>query len=123
MLEEAKEVCPTTTQGLLQQGALLVDVRERDEIAHLAFDVPGIILMPLSELEQRYAELPTDQPLILACRDGSRSLRATYYLMNKGYDKVSNMKFGLKRWVVRGFPVKGDPGSLAHEPPATGCCG
>ena len=123
MLEEAKEVCPTTTQGLLQHGALLVDVRERDEIAQLAFDVPGVILMPLSELEQRYAELPTDQPLILACRDGSRSLRATYYLMNKGYDKVSNMKFGLQRWVVRGFPVKGDPGSLAHEPPATGCCG
>lgn len=123
MLEEAKEVCPTTTQGLLLQGALLVDVRERDEIAQLAFDLPGVILMPLSELEQRYAELPTDQPLILACRDGSRSLRATYYLMNKGYDKVSNMKFGLKRWVVRGFPVKGDPGSLAHEPPATGCCG
>ena len=123
MLEEAKEVCPTTTQGLLQQGALLVDVRERDEIAQLAFDVPGVILMPLSELEQRYAELPTDQPLILACRDGSRSLRATYDLMNKGYTQVSNMKFGLQRWVVRGFPVKGDPGSLAHEPPATGCCG
>ena len=123
MLEEAKEVCPTTTQGLLQQGALLVDVRERDEIARLAFDVPGVIVMPLSELEQRYAELPTDQPLILACLDGSRSLRATYYLMNKGYDQVSNMKFGLKRWVARGFAIKGDPGSLAQEPPVTGCCG
>ena len=123
MLEEAKEVCPTTTQGLLQQGARLVDVRERDEIAQLAFDVPGVIVMPLSELEQRYAELPTDQPLILACLDGSRSLRATYYLMNKGYDKVTNMKFGLKRWVVRGFPIKGDPGSLANLPPVSGCCG
>ena len=123
MLDEAKEVCPTTTQSLLKQGYTLVDVRERDESARLAFDVANLIIMPLSELEQRYAELPKDRPLILACQDGSRSLRATYYLMNKGFDKVSNMKFGLQRWVVRGFPVKGDPGSLAHEPPATGCCG
>ena len=122
MLDEAKEVCPTTTQGLLKEGALLVDVRERDEIAQLAFDVPHLIIMPLSELEQRYAALPTDQPLILACQNGSRSLRATYYLMNKGYTNVTNMKFGMERWVVRGFPIKGDPGALATLP-SSGCCG
>ena len=62
MLPEAKEVCPTTTQGLLREGAILVDVRERDEIAELAFDVPGLIIMPLSELEARYAELPPTRP-------------------------------------------------------------
>ena len=122
MLDEAKEVCPTTTQSLLKEGALLVDVRERDEIALLAFDVPNLIIMPLSELEQRYAELPTDQPLILACRQGVRSLKATYFLMNKGYTNVTNMKFGIERWVVRGFPIKGDPGALATMP-SSGCCG
>jgi rhodanese-related sulfurtransferase len=121
MLEHAKEVCPTTTQTLLQEGAILVDVRERDEIALLAFDVPGLIVLPLSELEQRYAELPTDKPLIMACRQGERSLKATYFLMNKGYTNVSNMKFGMERWVVRGFPIKGDPGVLAQMP-ASGCC-
>ena len=35
MLDEAKEVCPTTTQSLLKQGYTLVDVRERDESARL----------------------------------------------------------------------------------------
>ena len=122
MLDEAKEVCPTTTQSLLKQGYTLVDVRERDESARLAFDVANLIIMPLSELEQRYAELPTDRPLILACQNGSRSLRATYYLMNKGYSNVTNMKFGMERWVARGFPIQGDPGDLAHGP-TTGCCG
>lgn len=122
MLPEAKEVCPTTTQGLLREGAILVDVRERDEIAELAFDVPGLIIMPLSELEARYAELPRDKSLIFACRDGSRSLRAVYYLMNKGYGRVINMKFGMARWVMRGFPIKGDPGALANQSD-TGCCG
>ena len=122
MLDEAKEVCPTTTQSLLKQGYMLVDVRERDESARLAFDVANLIIMPLSELEQRYAELPKDRPLILACQNGSRSLRATYYLMNKGYTNVTNMKFGMERWVARGFPIKGDPGALATKP-SSGCCG
>ena len=122
MLDEAKEVCPTTTQSLLKQGYTLVDVRERDEIARLAFDVANLIIMPLSELEQRYAELPKDRPLILACQNGSRSLRATYYLMNKGYTNVTNMKFGMARWVARGFPILGDPGDLPTTP-SSGCCG
>ena len=122
MLDEAKEVCPTTTQSLLKQGYTLVDVRERDEIAQLAFDVANLIIMPLSELEQRYAELPQDRPLILACHNGSRSLRATYYLMNKGYTNVTNMKFGMARWVARGFPILGDPGELPTTP-SSGCCG
>ena len=122
MLDEAKEVCPTTTQSLLKQGYTLVDVRERVESARLAFDVANLIIMPLSELEQRYAELPTDRPLILACQNGSRSLRATYYLMNKGYTNVTNMKFGMARWVARGFPSLGDPGELPTTP-SSGCCG
>ena len=122
MLDEAKEVCPTTTQSLLKQGFTLVDVRERDESARLAFDVANLISMPLSELEQRYAELPTDRPLILACQDGSRSLRATYDLMNKGYTNVTNMKFGMARWVARGFPILGDPGELPTTT-SSGCCG
>ena len=122
MLDEAKEVCPTTTQSLLKQGYTLVDVRERDDSARLAFDVANLIIMPLSELEQRYAELPTDRPLILACQNGSRSLRATYYLMNKGYTNVTNMKFGMARWVARGFPILGDPGELPTTT-SSGCCG
>ena len=120
-MEDAKEVCPTTTQKLLKDGAILVDVRERDEIDALAFDVPSLIIMPMSELESRFAELPKDVPLILACRKGVRSLKATYFLTFHGYTNVTNMKFGIERWVVRGFPVKGDPGVLENAPD-TGCC-
>jgi rhodanese-related sulfurtransferase len=53
MLEEAKQVCPTTTRRLVGEGALLVDVRERAEVARTAFDVPAIVNIPLTELEQR----------------------------------------------------------------------
>ena len=53
-LPPAREVCPTTTRHLIGEGALLVDVRELDEVAQVAFDLPGTLLLPLSELEQRF---------------------------------------------------------------------
>ena len=42
-MDDAKEVCPTTTQKLLQEGAILVDVRERDEIEALSF--PEMVIL------------------------------------------------------------------------------
>ena len=38
MLAEAKEVCPTTTRRLVNEGVMLVDVREVNEVQALAFD-------------------------------------------------------------------------------------
>jgi rhodanese-related sulfurtransferase len=123
-LPAAREVCPTTTRRLLAEGALLVDVRELAEVAQLAFDVPGLVLMPLSELQQRYAELPRDRDLVLVCQVGERSLKATYFLMYQGYTRVSNMQGGLYKWANKGFPIQGaraasDIGSTA----TMGCCG
>ena len=54
-----KEICPTTTQEWVKRGALLVDVREKDEVAELAYDVHNIVNIPLSEFEDHYTELPT----------------------------------------------------------------
>jgi rhodanese-related sulfurtransferase len=119
----AVEICPTTTQGRVKAGALLVDVRERDEVAQLAYDVPNIVNIPLSEFENRFHELPKDQELVMVCRGGGRSLKATYYLMNMGYDNVANMQHGIIRWVQRGFPTKGDSSSVLVKNDNAGCCG
>lgn len=118
----AKEICPTKTQIRINEGALLVDVREQDEVNQLAFDVPDIVNIPLSEFEQRYHELPRNRELVMVCRGGGRSLKATYYLMNRGYENVINMQYGITRWVKRGFPVKGDINTVLEESDNTGCC-
>lgn len=120
-LPPAREVCPTTTRRLLGEGALLVDVRERDEVARLAFDLPEVVVMPLSEFEQRFAELPRDRELVLACASGPRSLKATYYLMYQGYTRVANMDGGLDKWARKGFPIRGE--RIATPGAAGGCCG
>lgn len=118
------EICPTTTQAWVKKAALLVDVRERDEVEQLAYDVPNIVNIPLSEFEERYTELPLDKDLVLVCLDGGRSLRAAGFLINHGYDplKVVNMKHGIIRWVQKGFKTKGDT-SMVEEKNTTGeCC-
>ncbi len=118
------EICPTSTQAWVKRGAILVDVREQNEVDQLAFDVPAIIHIPLSEFEIRYKELAMDKELVLVCRSGSRSLRAAGFLINQGFDpvKVVNMKHGIIRWVQRGFPTKGDLSEIVAMN-GGGCCG
>lgn len=118
-----KEICPTTTQVWVKNGALLVDVREADELAELAFDVPDILHIPLGEFDIRYTEIPKDRDVVVVCKHGVRSLRAAGFLVNHGYDKAVNMKHGIVRWVQKGFPTKGDPSSVLENAADTGCCG
>ena len=122
-LPPAREVCPTTTRRLIAEGALLVDVRELAEVAQVAFDVPGVLLLPLSELEQRFAELPRERELVLVCQVGERSLKATYFLMCQGYTRVANLEGGLLKWARKGFPIKGALLAPAAGAMTTSCCG
>lgn len=117
------EICPTTTQGWIKKNALLVDVREKEEVNLLSYDVPHIVNIPLSEFEERYHELPQDKALVIVCRSGDRSLRAAGFLINHGYDpaKVVNMKHGMVRWAQKGFPTKGDT-SVVLDNTNNGCC-
>jgi len=117
---QAREVCPTTTRRLIADGALMVDVRELREVARVAFDVPGVVLMPLSELEERFAELPRDRDLVLVCLVGERSLKAMSFLMSQGYLRVANMHGGLFEWAGKGFPIKGARPAFAAT--VAGCC-
>ena len=119
-LPEVREVSPATARRLIGAGALMVDVRELNEVARVAFDVPGVLLMPLSELEERFAELPRDRDLVLVCLMGRRSLKAMYFLMSQGYWRVANMHGGLFEWAGKGFPIKGARPAFAAA--VAGCC-
>ncbi len=116
------EICPTKTKALIKNGALLVDVREKDEVAQLAYDVPNIINIPLSIFEEHYTEIPKDKPVVMVCKAGGRSLRAAGFMVYNGYDNVINMKHGLIRWVQKGFPTIGDTASVLENAEASSCC-
>lgn len=122
-LPKAREVCPTTTRGLLGNGALLVDVREKDEVERVAFADCEVLNIPLSAFEQRWSEVPREREVVVASASGEGSLKATYFLMYQGYERVANMKHGMVRWIERGFPVIGDA-SVSAAGTEAGCgCG
>lgn len=77
-------------------GVRVVDVREPDEfqIARVA----GTTLLPLSELETRFAELDTGQTIYLHCKVGVRSLKAVQLLRQRGFKSVKSVKGGILAW-------------------------
>lgn len=74
---------------LVENGGYIVDVRETGEYAR--GHVKGAVNIPLSELRQRYEEIPKDQSVYLHCRTGQRSYNAVLALQNLGYDNVYNI--------------------------------
>lgn len=94
-------------QKLRADEALLIDVRERGEVARQGFDAPNVVVMPLSEFERRHKELPQDRELILACASGARSFQAMQYLRHHGWAHVYNLQGGIGHWRMHGMPVTG----------------
>lgn len=63
-------------------GAVVVDVREYAETRTAPF--PGAVNIPLSELRERWQELPRTAPLLVLCQVGVRGYNATRFLLNQG---------------------------------------
>lgn len=84
-----RQVPVTKVRGLVESGAYIVDVREKNEYAlgHLINSVN----IPLSELRNRVNEIPKDRPVYLHCRSGQRSYNAVMALQNLGYSNVCNI--------------------------------
>lgn len=64
-------------------SALLIDVREPAEF--LAGAVPGAINLPLSQLRERWADLPKDREIWISCGVGQRAYYASRFLTHLGY--------------------------------------
>ncbi len=104
-------VSPTTSltveeaYALTQEGTLLIDVREPDEVAEVAYNVKNYRNVPLSQLANRLQDIPRNQQVILACRSGNRSRRAYDMLVAQGYQNLANMEGGMLAWEAHKLPV------------------
>lgn len=88
----------------IDNGSLLLDVREQDEFDELR--IPNSQLLPLSEFMQRHAaELSKDKEIVVYCRSGARSARATQFLKEQGYHAV-NVEGGILAWKRAELPTE-----------------
>lgn len=105
-------------QALINEGALLLDVRDAPELEKAGRAV-GSHHVPRGMLEFRAdpdspfhdPELRRDRAIILHCASGGRSALAGKLLKDMGYERVYNMG-GLKDWKDAGGPIEEpvDPG-------------
>ena len=98
-------VSPTEATGLIKntQNLQLIDVRTPAEYAdgHLT----KAKLIPLQELEERFAEINKNKPVLLYCRSGHRSGMALKLLNDKGYTQAKHIEGGITAWKAAGLSV------------------
>ena len=92
----------TPAQAADRTEAVLLDVREADEVA--AGRIAGSTHIPLGQLAARAFELDRNRPVITLCRSGGRSSQAAQFLAAQGYD-VANLAGGMTAWTADGRPV------------------
>ena len=84
-----KQVNVDKVRSLVENNAYIVDVREIREYEN--GHIKGAINIPLSQLRERFNEIPKDVPVYLHCRTGQRSYNAALALQNLGYKNVYNI--------------------------------
>jgi rhodanese-related sulfurtransferase len=90
--------------ALLQQNAVRVlDVREDSEFRQ--GHVPGAIHVPVKRLPDRIAKLRRDKPYAVICASGSRSEKATNYLLEQGFEGAVSVNGGTIAWARSGRAI------------------
>ncbi len=102
-------ISPEKAAALLQQGAVLVDIREADE--HAREKIPGAAHRPLSRLEEQDFSGLAGKVAIFHCRSGARTQGNAARLSGAaGPCEAYILEGGLEAWKKAGLPVALDRG-------------
>lgn len=109
-----REIDVQTADHLRREGALMVDVREQDEVDQGA--VPGALHIPRGYLELQIEEKAPDRdrPIAVYCAGGTRSAFAAKALQELGYTDVTSVAGGFNAWKNANLPW-GIPQTLSPD--------
>lgn len=101
--------------GLSRKGVTIIDIRTAREWqetgvipgSHLLtlFDDARHVVDPGGWLNRVKATVKPNQPVILICRVGNRTVPATQLLDTSGYKTVYNATGGIQSWIRAGLPI------------------
>jgi rhodanese-related sulfurtransferase len=97
------EISVSELAPLMENGALLIDVREADE--YQEGHVPSAISVPLSTIHDRVDEFRHEGTVYVICQSGGRSMRACQYLADYEIDNLVNIAGGTSGWLALGNAV------------------
>ena len=81
----------------------LLDIRSEAEVVHGM--LPSSAHLPMHLIPVRMNEFPKDREIVLYCRSGARSYHACMYLMQQGFNNVTNLKGGIIDWARNRFEI------------------
>ena len=99
---DATEIEVEQAIALVADGGFLLDVREQNEWD--AGHSPDAHLLPMSVIQERFAEVPDDRTVYVICHSGGRSARVTAYLRSLDLDAI-NVAGGMLAWQAAGSEV------------------
>lgn len=104
------DVSVNEAKGMIdRQEVFILDVRTQEEYA--AGHIKNSKLMavqdiPEQEIKERLKELPADRKILVYCRSGSRSAKASKILVENGFTEVYNMQGGITEWTKAGYDIE-----------------
>lgn len=99
-----KPLSPRDAQGLMSQGAILVDIRSANE--HAREHIAGAQHLPIDAL--RPGSLPVNAAVIFLCRSGNRTHANAHRLNACVAGDAYLIEGGLNAWKKAGLPVEAD---------------
>jgi rhodanese-related sulfurtransferase len=74
----------------------ILDVREPDELA--ICQITHALHIPMSQVPSRLADLPADEPVVVMCHHGMRSMSVVNFLRGAGLLNAVNLDGGIDAW-------------------------
>lgn len=101
---EIRNIDLNEANRLRREGAVLVDIRETDEIEQGMID--GAVHIPRGYLESRIEQVASDKsaPVVVYCAAGARSAFGVKALEQLGYTNAVNLDGGFNAWKTAALP-------------------
>lgn len=104
-IEGVKHISPEDTLAALTSNeAVLIDVREVNEVKLESIPLDNVLYHPMSVIMDRLAFISKDQNIIVGCPGGVRSSKVANLLNLQGYPNVANLDGGFRVWKAKSLP-------------------
>jgi rhodanese-related sulfurtransferase len=113
-MSKVQSINPERAARLVEQGAVLIDIREANEYANE--NIPGARHHALSQIDASHPLRAGDTVLIYHCKSGGRTnANAARLAVASGNCEVYLLGGGVEAWKRAGLPTSVSPGRAAND--------
>lgn len=95
-IERVQELWPSEVKDLATYH--IIDVRQPEEFDGPEGHIDGAKLVPLANVPTEAANWASDDRFLVVCRSGARAGSACNYLVQNGFQDVTNLRGGMMAW-------------------------